>query len=133
MPFVACPSVLLPLEGELNRWTAAVDALYRPATTFPLVPVIFAGIGFRRSELSWSQPAANITLPALSFHETEPVYRLGLAVERSLGRAKVFGGVEATAVRFGGDLYESIEGNVEADRRLTLDMGLAGGVRIRLR
>lgn len=132
VPFVGCPAVLLPLEGELSHWTAAIDALYRPATALPLDPVVFAGLGLRRSQLDWGQPPADVTLPAFSFSETVAVYRFGTGVQRSLGRAKVFGEVQATAVRFGGGPYESIEGSIEADRKLSLDMGFIGGVRLRL-
>jgi hypothetical protein len=132
VPFVGCPDVLLPLEGELSRWTTVIDVLYRPATPFPVEPVVFAGFGLQRNQLGWNQPEADVTLPAFSFSETEPVYRLGVGAERSLGRVKLFGEVDATAVRFGGGLYESIEGNVAADRTLSVDMGFVGGVRIRL-
>lgn len=132
--FVACPSVLLPVDGQLTRWTTSADLLYRPPTPLPVAPVVFAGVGVRSSQLDWSEPAADVTLPAFSFDETEAVVRLGLGLERSLGRtARLFGEVEASSMQFGGGAYESIEGNVEAERTTALDFGFVGGIRIRLR
>jgi hypothetical protein len=133
VPFIACPAVLLPLEGELSRWTAGIDVLFRPATIVVVDPIVFAGVGVRRSRLVWGEPEADVTLPAFSFSETEAVYGLGVGVERSLGKLKLFGEVEATAVRFGGGRYDSIEGNVPAERKLALDVGFLAGVRVLLR
>jgi hypothetical protein len=96
-------------------------------------PFLFAGVGLRRSRLVWSEPGADITLPAFSFSETEAIYELGAGVERSLGRIRLFGEIGATAGRFGGGRYDSIEGNVPADRELALDVGLVAGARVLLR
>jgi hypothetical protein len=130
VPFVPCPSVILPLDGELDRWMAAIDALYRPGAGLPLNPVVFAGVGVRRSALRWNPPAVDVTLPAFSFADTEAVYRLGVGVERGIGPVQLFAEVDAMAGRFGGGLYETKEGNLPADRAFTLEMGLAGGVRL---
>ncbi len=132
-PFVACPSVLLPLDGVMSRQTAMIDAMYRPAAELPLTPVLFAGLGVRKSRLTWSEPAADITLPAFSFDETDPVVRFGLGLERTLGATSLFGEVAMTTTRFGGASFESIEGSLPADRDLSLDLGLFAGVRITLR
>lgn len=132
VPFVACPAVLLPVAGDLTRWTTSVDVLYRPVTPLPLHPMLFAGVGVRRSELSWGAPEADVTLPAFSFNETRAVVRAGLGLERSVGPARLFGQVEATSSRFGGGAYESVEGNVDADRTRSIDVGVMGGLRVRL-
>jgi hypothetical protein len=132
-PFVACPAVLLPLDGDLTRWNGAVEALYTIPIGFRLRPVAFAGVGVRRAGLEWNEPAADVTLPAFSFDDTEAIYRLGAGAVYSLGAAaEIFGQVEATATRFGGGAYDSIEGSVEADRKLSFDMGFLVGVRVRV-
>ena len=132
VPFIACLAVLLPLDGDLSAWTGAIDVLYRLPMQLALEPVVFAGAGFRRSRLDWSQPAADVTLPGFSFKETVPIYRFGGGVGYAVGAATVFAEVEAVAARFGGGSYESIEGSVEADRELSVDVGFLGGVRVRL-
>ncbi len=133
VPFVACPSVLLPLDGELSHWTGVLAASFRAEIESIPDPRFWFGLGFRRNALEWGPPAADITLPAVSFHETTVAYRLGVGIEQPLGRARAFGEVETTASRFGGGLYQSIEGGIEADRRLAVDLTLTAGLRVRLR
>lgn len=128
-PFVACPAVLLPLDGQLSYWNVALDALYRIPLPVPVSPYLSAGIGLRKSDLDWSDPPADIVLPAFSFNETNVAYRLGVGVEYLTGVAAFFGAVEASASRFGGAPFRSIEGSIEEDRPLALEMGITAGVR----
>lgn len=132
-PFVACPAALLPLDAELSRWSVAADAIYRPRTHLPLDPVLFAGAGIQQSELSWGPPEADITLPALAFKEREPIYHAGAGLERRVGDATLFGTLQVTSSRFGGGLYESIEGVMPEERQRSLDVGITTGMRVRLR
>ncbi len=131
-PFVACPAVLLPLEGDLTRWSVVVDALVRPALEILVTPVFSAGVGVRRNALSWGEPAADVTLPAFSFSDTDVLVRFGVGAERALGNATLFGEFQMTTARFGGGAFESIEGSIAADRDVSIEMGLVAGVRIRL-
>jgi len=132
-PFAACPDVLLPLEGEMERWSVGLDALYRPTSALPVDVRLFVGVGYRRNHLSWGEPSADVQLPAFEFEEGRVAYRLGGGLERSLEAISVFGEAEALASNFGGAPYESIEGNLEGKRQTTLDVSVVGGFRIRLR
>jgi hypothetical protein len=132
-PFVACPSVLLPLDGELDRWSMGLDVMYRPALGLPVEPTLFGGLAVRQSSLTWDPPAADLTLPALGFEERGVLYRLGVGVQRAIGAATAFAEVEASTSRFGGAPYRSVEGGLEADHQAALDIGLIGGIRVRVR
>lgn len=128
-PSVPCPAVLLPLRGELSRWSASVDAGFRIAA-LPLNPTLYAGFGLRESELDWGPPEADVTLPAFSFEEREPTYRLGIGVEKSLGSVTVFAEVDGLASRFGGHAFGEAQTRLEEERDLRWDLGLSGGVSI---
>jgi hypothetical protein len=132
-PFVACPSIILPLDGELDRWSVGLDVVYRPALGLPVEPTLFGGLALRQSSLTWSPNTVPITLPALGFEDRETVFRLGAGVQRAIGAATAFAEVEASTSRFGGAPYASIEGGLEADRHAALDIGLIAGMRVRVR
>lgn len=131
-PFVACPDVLLPLDGEMDRWSVGLDVIYRPAAGLPVEPTLFAGLAVRESSLTWD--AGDIVqFPALGFEERGIAYRLGAGLQRAVGPTTAFAEVEASTSRFGGAAYPSIEGDLEADRPAALDIGLMAGMRIRVR
>jgi len=136
VPFIACPAVVVPLDGEASRWSAAVDVQYRPGAELPVAPVLSAGIGIARTRVDWAEPDVDFSLPAMVFEDTTPMYRVGLGAERGLGRTVFFAEVAGTLLRFGGPDYQSIEGDIPADiskPTTQFDVAVGGGFRIRVR
>lgn len=132
-PFVVCPAVLLRLDAEMDRSAVGLDVLYRPDLGLPVRTTLSSGVAVRKNTLTWSSPDADVALPTLRFEDQQALYRFGIGLDHSLGAATLFSEVEALFSHFGGRAYQSIEGSVIEDRPTTVDVGLVGGLRVRVR
>ena len=135
VPFIACPSVVIPLDGEMSRWSAVLDLQYRPGPNLPVGPVLSLGTGVARTRVEWNEPDI-IQVGISEFTETAPVYRLGVGGEAGAGPVALVGEVRGTVLRFGGADYRSIEGDLIApvtEPTTQFDLSFGAGVRIRIR
>lgn len=134
-PFVACPSVVLTVEGQVARWAAGVDAIVDPGVVVATVrPRIVVGAGVRHYTMTWDDPiVAAFDVPVHRFEGTEPALRLGLELASRAGHGEIFASFEATGGRFGGERAHFVEGAVPDGRKTRVDLGLFAGVRWPLR
>ncbi len=78
-PGLACPSILLESDANVESLTLIVDALLYPLARFAKVrPYIVTGLGVRRFRYEW--PEAFTFVTAGSHAETRPVVNGGLGV-----------------------------------------------------
>lgn len=133
-PFIACPSVVMEVEGEVGRWSGGLDVLIDPGFDLgPMESHLIAGVGLRRHTLTWGDPAVlNLGVAAHRFTDTDPVLRLGVGLAHRLRSAELFGSFEATGGRFGAPGMQLIEGSLPDGRDTRIDLATLVGVRWRL-
>lgn len=134
-PFVACPSVVLTVEGRVARRTVSVDAILDPGLNLSIVRArIVAGVGLRHYTMTWEDPSLDaFDLPEHRFESTESVLRLGIDLASAVGAGELFASLEASGGRVGGERVLFIEGVVPDGRETRIDFGLLAGVRWPLR
>jgi hypothetical protein len=132
-PGLACPSVLILVGAELDRWTVGADMLYRPALPNPIAtPEVFIGAGVRHHRLRWDSPIPEVPIPT-EFDETDMVVRMGLGASRGLGPVALVGQLQGDLGGFGSAEERLGEHRVPDGRVLNVDLAAGLGVRIRLR